>query len=45
MLEGGIGGGEGESLYLLTILLIVSGSFNDPDMSGNLNNPRNDVMD
>ena len=29
-------------LYLLTILLIGSGSFND---SGHLNNPRDDVMD
>ena len=32
-------------LYLLTILLIGSGSFNDSDESGRLNNPRDDVMD
>ena len=32
-------------LYLLTILLIGSGSFNDLDESGHLNNPRDDVMD
>ena len=32
-------------LCLLTILLIRSGSFNDSDESGHLNNPRNDVMD
>ena len=32
-------------LYLLTILLIGSGSFNNFDESGHLNNPRDDVMD
>lgn len=32
-------------LYLLIILLIVSGSFNDLDESGHLSNPRDDVMD
>ena len=32
-------------LYLLTILLIGSGSFNDSNESGHLDNPRNDVMD
>ena len=32
-------------LYLFTILLIGSGSFNNLDESGHLNNPRDDVMD
>ena len=32
-------------LYLLTILLIGSGSCNDSDESAYLNNPRDDVMD
>ena len=32
-------------LYLLTILLIGSGSCNDSDESFYLNNPRDDVMD
>ena len=32
-------------LYLLTILLTGSVSFNDSDESGQLNNPRDDVMD
>ena len=32
-------------LYVLTILLIGSGSFNDSDELGHLNNLRDDVMD
>ena len=32
-------------LYLLTILLNGSGSFNDSDEPHHLNNPRDDVMD
>ena len=34
----------GVVLCLLTILLIGSGSFNDSDESGHLNNPRNNAM-
>ena len=32
-------------LHLLTILMIGSGSFKKSDDSGNLNDPRDDVMD
>ena len=35
----------GRFLYLLTILLIGSGSFNVSDVSGHLNNPKDDVID
>ena len=32
-------------LYFLTILLLGSGSFKEPDESDHLSNPRHDVMD
>ena len=35
----------GVVFVFLTILLLGSGSFKEPDESGHLSNPRHDVMD